>query len=131
MKCFKVTVFKYFQKVAIYIAPNDSSKFSIFTTMFIPEQFTVKANPALFEGEGEGEGEGEEQKKVSTNTFIPVYIHIHIYTKACFQNLGGCRSLHIVYIHLIIFNGRRGKKVRNTFIPVYIHIHIQNFKTKL
>ena len=45
---------------------------------FIPEQFTVKALPALFEGEGEEE-EGEEQKKVR-NTFIPVYIHIYIQT---------------------------------------------------
>ena len=36
----------------------------------IPEQFTVKAHPALFEGEGRG-------KKVR-NTFIPVYIDIHI-----------------------------------------------------
>ena len=43
---------------------------------------------------------GGGAKKVSTNTFIPVYIHIHICTKACFQNLGGCRSLHIVYIHI-------------------------------
>ena len=41
---------------------------------FIPEQFTVKAHPALFEGEGEGEG----QTKVRNNTFIQVYIHIHI-----------------------------------------------------
>ena len=62
--------------------------------IIIPEQFTVEAHPALFEG---GRGRG---KKVSTNTFIPVYIHIHICTKACFQNLGGCRSLHIVYIHI-------------------------------
>ena len=56
----------------------------------------MKAHPALFEGEGE---EGGGAKKVR-NTFIPVYIHIHICTKACFQNLGGCRSLHIVYIHI-------------------------------
>ena len=25
--------------------------------LLIPEQFTVKAHPALFEGEGEGEGQ--------------------------------------------------------------------------
>ena len=28
----------------------------IVTGLIIPEQFTVKAHPALFEGEGEGEG---------------------------------------------------------------------------
>ena len=31
-------------------------------TKNIPEQFTVKAHPALFEEEGEGEGEREGQK---------------------------------------------------------------------
>ena len=44
---------------------------------FIPEQFTVKAHPALFEEEGGGEGEGQQKVR---NTFIPVYIHIHIQT---------------------------------------------------
>ena len=43
----------------------------IFVYWIIPEQFTVKAHPALFEGEGKGRG-----KKVRNNTFIPVYIHI-------------------------------------------------------
>ena len=41
--------------------------------IFIPEQFTVKDNPALFEGEGE---EGGGAKKVRNNTLFPVYIHI-------------------------------------------------------
>ena len=45
----------------------------------IPEQFTVKAHPALFEGEGGGGGAKKVRKK-SEGTFIPVYIHIHIQT---------------------------------------------------
>ena len=40
---------------------------------FIPEQFTVKAHPALSEGEGRTGG-----AKQVRNTFIIVYIHIHI-----------------------------------------------------
>ena len=43
----------------------------------IPEQFTVKAHPALLEGTGEGEGEGGGGAKKG-GTIIPVYIHIHI-----------------------------------------------------
>ena len=39
--------------------------------IIIPEQFTVKAHPALLEGEG-----GGGAKK--GGTIIPVYIHIHI-----------------------------------------------------
>ena len=45
----------------------------------IAEQFTVKAHPALFEGEGRG-------KKVR-NTFIPVYIHIHIQNQTLKSNI--------------------------------------------
>ena len=48
-----------------------------------PEQFTVKAHPALFEGGEEGEG----QKKVRNNTFIPVYIPIHIQNQTLKSNI--------------------------------------------
>ena len=39
---------------------------------YIPEQFTVKAHPALFEGRGGRGGWGRK----SEEHFIPVYIHI-------------------------------------------------------
>ena len=46
----------------------------------IPEQFTVKAHPALLEGEGGEGGKGGEGSQKG-GTVIPVYIHIQNYTK--------------------------------------------------
>ena len=60
----------------------------IFYIAFIPEQFTVKAHPALFEGDGGGE-EGEEEQKTTLIfiTFIQVYIHIHIQNQTLKSNI--------------------------------------------
>ena len=41
-------------------------------------QFTVKAHPALFEGEGEGEGEGKGQKRGRLLFQFKIDIHIQI-----------------------------------------------------
>ena len=43
---------------------------------FIPEQFTVKAHQALFEGEGEGE-EGEGQKSEEQHFYSSLHSHSH------------------------------------------------------
>ena len=48
--------------------------------IIIPEQFTVKAHPALFEGEGEGE-EGEPNIEA---LYIPVY-NWHTHSKPNFK----------------------------------------------
>ena len=44
---------------------------------FIPEQFTVKAHPALFEGEEEGGGGRGEAKKSEEHFYSSLHSHSH------------------------------------------------------
>ena len=68
-----------------FIRQHYSAYSSLIQQSLIPEQFTVKAHPALFEGEG-----GGGSKKNTTrffNTFIPVYIQIHIQNETSKSNI--------------------------------------------
>ena len=72
----------------------------------IPEQFTVKAHPALFEGNGPGRGRGEPKK---VELLFQFTIHIHI------QNVQtNCEGSHSVRFLIFKIAGKKNTNAGST-----------------